>query len=419
MPTILKLSALEILDSRGNPTVETSCQLQSGVQGCASVPSGASTGSAEALELRDQDLSRYRGKGCLKAVRHVNQQIAEALTNQTFENQAALDQRLLELDGTINKSALGANALLSVSLAFAKAAAQENHEPLYQYFAALTGNTPNCLPRPMINLFSGGRHAGGQVALQDIQLMPLSVKTMSGVLEMVHEIYYCAADLLKENYQMRLLRADEGGLAPDFADADAMLTLSVEAIRKSGFLPGKEVALTVDVAASEFFEEEKYVLGENKLTSPQMLKQLEKWIHTYPIVSLEDGLSEDDWEHWRLLFQMISEQCLVLGDDLLCTNPKRIRKAIKQQAANALLLKVNQIGTLTEAAESFMLARSADWKVVVSARSGETEDSWLADLAVGWSADHIKVGAITQSERLAKYNRLLAIEKETGFQVVS
>lgn len=414
MPTLQHLDALEILDSRGRPTLLVTCQLTSGQQARASVPSGASTGSAEALELRDGDPLRYRGLGCRRAVEHVRGAIQQALSGRAFTSQQQLDAALLELDGTVDKSRLGANALLGVSLAFARACALEQGIPLYQHFARAAGLPLTHLPRPMINLFSGGKHAGGQVAIQDVQIMPLTATSTDDLLAMTYAVFYAAADMIRERYGMRLLRADEGGLAPPFSGSEAMLGAAVEAIERAGFKPGVDVALTLDVAASHFYHDGHYQLEDTLLDGAGMVDQLGAWLRQYPIVSVEDGLAEEDWAHWQLFYQQSHRQALILGDDLLCTNPRRIRHAIDQQAASALLLKVNQIGTLTEAAEAATLARAAGWRVVVSARSGETEDDWLADLAVGWGGDHIKIGSITQSERLAKYNRLLFIERESG-----
>ncbi len=411
------LTALEILDSRGRPTVYCTCTLVSGVSAGVSVPSGASTGTAEALELRDGDPKRYRGLGCRKAVQNIHDIIQPALVGKSFETQADLDHALLTLDGTPNKSHLGANAILAVSLAFARARAAELQIPLYQYFARLVNQPPMRLPRPMINLFSGGKHAGGQIPIQDIQVMPLTASTIEEVLAVTFEIFYTAADLISRRYGMRTLRADEGGLAPNFPTAEVMLETAVEAIELAGFQPGRDVALTVDVAASHFYADGLYHLGAEKLNGEEMVGRLLGWLENYPIISLEDGLAENDWSHWIALNRQSPSHVFILGDDLLCTNPIRIRQAIDHRAASALLLKVNQIGTLTEAAKSYQLAKSAGWRVVVSARSGETEDNWLADLAVGWSGDHIKVGAITQSERLAKYNRLLEIEHTTDLRL--
>jgi enolase len=410
--TIQELNALEILDSRGRPTVQATCVFSSGVSATASIPSGASTGAAEAHELRDGDRTRYRGLGCRKAVANIRGEINESLRGRSFGSQAELDRALIELDGTLDKSRLGANAVLAVSIVFARACALEQKTPLYQYFAG--EQTLTTLPRPMINLFSGGKHAGGQIAIQDVQVMPMTTRTMDDTLAMTVEVFQAAADLIFRKYGLRLLTADEGGLAPNFADSEEMLATAVEAIELAGLVAGRDVVLTVDVASSHFYEAGVYHLGDKRLDGSAMIERLMRWLDSYPIVSLEDGLAEDDWEHWAALREVAAGRALVLGDDLLCTNPARIQQAIERRAVDALLLKVNQIGTLTEAAQSCQMAKAAGWKVVVSARSGETEDHWLADLAVGWLGDHIKVGSITQSERLAKYNRLLAIEAEMG-----
>lgn len=419
MAIIQSLDALEILDSRGRPTVRATCGLASGANGTASVPSGASTGRAEALELRDGDPSRYRGLGCRKAVGHVRGEIATALRGVELSDQLALDSALVALDGTPNKARLGANAILAVSLAFARAQAAEAGIPLYQHFAAIhtPGRRANSLPRPTINLFSGGKHAGGQVPIQDVLVVPVAAQTADEAMAMTFAVYQAAAELCLEKYGMRALTADEGGLAPPFADGEGMLDDAVAAIERAGFAPGAEVALAIDVASSHFFREGRYHLGGEPLDSPGMIRYLSGWLRRYPIVSLEDGLSEEDWAHWPELRRMAGGRALVLGDDFLCTNPARIRRAIDAGAADALLLKVNQIGTLSEAAEACRLAQAAGWHVTVSARSGETEDDWLADLAVGWGGGHLKVGSITQSERLAKYNRLLAIEAESGLSM--
>ncbi len=409
MNTIRKLSALEILDSRGRPTVLARCELTSGATGVVSVPSGASTGAAEAHELRDGG-PRYGGLGCLKAVANIEGELNKALSNQTH-NQASLDQAMIALDGTVNKSRLGANAILGVSLAFARAVALQRQTPLFAYLAELAGSSP-ALPQLTINLFSGGKHAGGQVPFQDVLLVPVSAQTISQSLEMVAAVYNQAVKLIGHKYAMRELKADEGGLAPPFADAEAMLGDAVESIRMAGLEPGLDMALAVDVASSHFYDG-SYHLGDSVLSSPAMVEYLKNLTQRYPVVSLEDGLAEEDWAHWPLLRQQIGDKVLVLGDDFLCTNPARIAKAIEQKAANALLLKVNQIGTLSEALQARNLAKQAGWKVTVSARSGETEDNWLADLAVAWG-DQIKVGSIRQSERLAKYNRLLEIEALAG-----
>jgi enolase len=412
MTAIKRLTGYEILDSRGRPTVLAVCELASGAIGRASVPSGASTGSAEALELRDGDPRRYRGLGCRHAVGNVNGIIHEQLAGRTFASQTALDNTLIELDATPNKSRLGANAILAVSIAFARASASEQGIPLYQYFASLLGRSPATQPLPTINLFSGGKHAGAQVSIQDVLVVPVAARTMDEALAITFAVYQCAAELIYDKYGMRSLSADEGGLAPAFKSAEAMLSDAVDAIRAAGFKPGSEVALAVDVASSHFYRDGCYHLNGKSLESAGMIGHLMGWLDAYPLMSIEDGLAEDDWEHWPQFCAQAGQRALILGDDLLCTNPARIRRAIDSHAANALLLKVNQIGTLSEAAEACALAQSAGWKVVVSARSGETEDDWLADLAVGWGADHIKVGSITQSERLAKYNRLLVLEAQ-------
>lgn len=395
------------------------CELRGGAIGAASVPSGASTGRAEACELRDGDARRYGGLGCRKAVANVNGPICEAVRGKAFETQQQLDAATTALDGTPNKSRLGANAILAVSLAFARAVAAEKNLPLYRHLATLIDDVPRTLPRMTINLFSGGKHAGGQVCIQDVLVVPAEAKTIDDGLATTYAVYQAAAKLTQEKYGARALKADEGGLAPPFPATEAMLADAAEAIRRAGFEPGREVAIAVDVASSHFYDDGAYHFDGKPLASAEMIALTAEWLQKYPIVSLEDALSENDWPNWPALRQAHGAKCLTLGDDFLCTNPERIRRAIETQSANALLLKVNQIGTLSEAAEALRLARAAGWKVTVSARSGETEDDWLADLAVGWNADQIKVGSITQSERLAKYNRLLAIEAETKLPVVA
>jgi enolase len=418
MSVIEHLSALEILDSRGRPTVLATCTLQGSVSASASVPSGASTGAAEALELRDGDAKRYGGLGCRRAVRNIEEVILPQLRGKRFESQEQLDRALTGLDGTPNKSRLGANAILAVSIAFARACAVERRTPLYQYLAStLGGGPPRALPRLTINLFSGGKHAGGQIPIQDVLVVPVAAKTIDEGLAHTYAVYQAASDICLRKYDARPLKADEGGLAPPFESAEAALADAVQAIRDAGFTPGTDIALALDVASSHFYRDGSYHLDNRALDSRAMIDRLASWIDAYPIVSLEDGLAEDDWEHWPVLRERVGGRALVLGDDFLCTNPARIRRAIESECANALLLKVNQIGTLTEAAESYRIAKGAGWHVTVSARSGETEDNWLADLAVGWNGDQIKIGSITQSERLAKYNRLLAIERETGLAV--
>jgi enolase len=404
------LNAWEILDSRGRPTLKAVCRLASGAQASASVPSGASTGSAEAVELRDGDPARYGGLGCRRATENVNRIIAPAVTGKGYADQKSLDADLLALDGTPSKSHLGANAILVTSLAFARAAAVEMNRPLHAHFADMAGEKNPKLPQLTINLFSGGKHAGGQVPIQDCLMVPL-VDSIDQGLAMAYAVYQSAARLIQERYDARPLKADEGGLAPPFANVDAMLTDAVESIRRAGLQPGRDMAVAVDVASSHFFQEGRYHLENRPLDSRAMIDRLRQWTEKFPIISIEDGLAEEDWDNWPLLRQTLGDRILVLGDDFLCTNPARIARAVKENCCTALLLKVNQVGTLTEAAEARRLARAAAWKITVSARSGETEDNWLADLATAWG-DQIKVGSICQSERLAKYNRLLEIERE-------
>lgn len=419
MTKIQRVAAREILDSRGRPTVWASITLADGTIGAASVPSGASTGKAEMLELRDGDPKRYGGLGCRKAVANVNGPIHDRLAGRSFDTQRALDEELLSLDSTPNKSKLGANAILAVSIAFARAQAAIEESALYRYFAQIIDAEPRTLPRMTINLFSGGKHAGGQVCIQDVLVVPTAAKTIDEGLATTYAVYQAAAKHTQEKYGARALKADEGGLAPPFPATEEMLVDAVAAMRRAGYEPGRDVAIAVDVASSHFYEAGRYQFDSQSLASADMVGLVAGWLDKYPIVSLEDALSEDDWQHWPSLRIALGDRALTLGDDFLCTNPERIRRAIATNSANALLLKVNQIGTLTEAAEALQLARAAGWRVTVSARSGETEDDWLADLAVGWGADQIKVGSITQSERLAKYNRLLAIEAETNLPVVS
>jgi len=417
--TVRAFRAMEILDSRGRPTVKATCDLDADghtFSASASVPAGASTGSAEANEVRDGDPARYAGLGCRKAVANVNGQINAALAGRRLDSQSQLDDLLVNLDGTANKSRLGANSILAVSLAFSRASASARGVPLYRHFGEQIGRAPTHLPRLTINLFSGGKHAGGQVAIQDVLVVPLG-PTIDHGLSAAYSVYQAAAGLALEKYKTRPLKADEGGLAPPFTGAAAMLGDAVCAIAAAGFEPGGDMALAVDVASSHFHRADGYHIDGEILTSDAMVWRIAEWVAEYPVVSVEDGLAENDWANWPKLGAALGSRALVLGDDFLCTNPARIRRAIGGKCATALLLKVNQIGTLTEAAEALRLAREAGWQVTVSARSGETEDDWLADLAVGWGADQIKVGSITQSERLAKYNRLLAIEAETKLPV--
>jgi enolase len=416
MPTIRELRGFEILDSRGRPTVLARCTLGGGEAVEASVPSGASTGRAEAVELRDGDPQRYRGLGCRQAAANIGGALADRLVGRSFDGQAELDAELVAIDGSPDRSRLGANALLAVSVAFARASARQRSVPLYRHFGELAGLDPAALrlPRATINLFSGGKHAGGQVPLQDVLVVPRSPTSVDDALAMTAAVYHAASDIVRQRYGRRALVADEGGLAPPFSGIEAMFDDAVAAIEGAGLRPGVDVVLAIDVAASHFYEGGSYHLPTGPLSGEAMVAQLLDWLRAYPIVSVEDGLAEEDWRHWSLLRSQADPRVRVLGDDLLCTQPTRIERAQAEGAADALLLKVNQIGTLTEAAASLAQARSAGWSVTVSARSGETEDDWLADLAVGWRGDFIKIGSITRSERLAKYNRLLLIERETG-----
>jgi enolase 1/2/3 len=409
--TLAALDALEVLDSRGNPTVRASVRLSDGTCAAAAVPSGASTGAFEAHELRDGDAARYGGRGVRRAVANVCGPLAEAVRGRDPFDQAGLDRALIAADGTRDKSRLGANALLAVSLATALAAARQAGLPAFRHFAALAGGAAPALPLPMINLLSGGKHAGGQVDFQDFLIVPRGAPSYPEALAMTHAVYYAALRLLQERHGYQPLVADEGGLAPRLASNEAMLELAVQAIEAVGLRPMEQVAIAVDVAASHFFRAGRYRLAVEhaELGAEAMVERLADWRARYPILSIEDGLAEDDWEHWPRLTEVLGNRCQVLGDDFLVTNPGRIERAVLRRAANAALIKVNQIGTLSEALEAIALARSAGWGTVVSARSGETEDAWLADLATGTGAGQIKVGAITRSERLAKYNRLLAI----------
>jgi enolase len=404
------LHAFEILDSRGRPTVAATMCMSDGSVATVSIPSGASMGKAEAKELRD-NLRPYRGLGCRKAVENIRGTIAKAVVGREFLSQEDLDLTLIELDGTPDKSRLGANAILATSLVFARASAVYQGIQLYQYFAQLLPERAPALPRLSVNLFSGGKHAFGQVAVQDVLVVPSSGWSVAASLAMIYEIYQTAAEMVAKRYNTRALTADEGGLAPQFQSSIEMLEQAAESIETAGFRLGDDVSLAIDVAASHFVQEDgSYLMDEQKLSPEEMIALLKLWKDRFPLISVEDGLSEDDWDHWPILREYLGDGTLTLADDLTCTNPDRIGRAIRVGAANALLLKVNQIGTVTEAKNAYALARQAGWKVSVSARSGETEDNWLADLAIGWSGDFIKVGSITQSERLAKYNRLLMVE---------
>ncbi len=415
--TIESISALEILDSRGNPTIEVEVMLADGAWGRAAVPSGASTGEHEALEMRDGDKKRYLGKGVTKAVANVNGPIAEALFGWDAAEQKAIDAELIKLDGTPNKSKLGANGILGVSLAVAKAAANSFGLPLYRY---LGGVYAHVLPVPMMNILNGGVHTNWQSTdMQEFMVMPLGAPTFAEGLRWGAEIYHALKSVLKEKGYATLV-GDEGGYAPALKANNEAIEVILAAIEKAGFKVGrgKDVAIALDPAASELYEEDSkmYNLRKEgkKLTGEQMVEFWGKWIKDYPIVSLEDGLAQDDWDSWRLLTKTLGDKTQIVGDDLLVTNPERVRRAIEADAANALLVKVNQIGSLTETIEAVEICQRAGWRAVTSHRSGETEDATIADLAVALNTGQIKTGAPARSDRVAKYNQLLRIEAELG-----
>jgi enolase len=417
MSIIEAISAREILDSRGNPTIEVEVVLDDGGYGSAAVPSGASTGVHEALELRDGDKSRYGGKGVLKAVDHVNNEISDELYGYDALEQKEIDQALLALDGTPNKSKLGANAILGTSLAVAKAAADSQGLPLYRYVGGVYAHV---LPVPMMNILNGGAHTGWQSTdAQEFMVMPLGAPTFAEGLRWGAEIYQALKSVLKAHGYITLV-GDEGGFAPNLKANNEAVELILEAIDKAGFKAGigKQVAIALDPAASELYDEEKKVYNlrkeGKKLDSAQMVAFWKSWVDQYPIVSIEDGLAQDDWEGWKLLTKEIGDRIQIVGDDLLVTNPERVRRGISEKACNALLVKVNQIGSLTETIEAVELCHRAGWRAVTSHRSGETEDSTIADLAVALNTGQIKTGAPARSDRVAKYNQLLRIEEELG-----
>lgn len=418
MTRIKSIRAEEVLDSRGNPTVSATCELESGHAARASVPAGVSKSPIEAVELRDGDTNRYAGLGCRKAAANVNGPISEAVAGRDL-GQPELDLLLTELDGTSQKSRLGANALLSASLSFALASADEMGAAPYVYFSQLAGEVPRFLPRPTINLFSGGMHAGQQVPIQDVLLVMPSAGTIDDILAMTSDVYRTAVELVHHKYGARHLVADEGGLAPPFPNGRAMLEDAVDAILAAGLRPGTDAKLCVDVAASQLYEDGRYRFGTELLEPVGMIEMVARWVNDFPIASIEDPLAHEDWDHWSAFYSRVAGQVTVLADDLVATNPARIQLAADRRAANALLLKVNQIGTVSEALQALRVARSSQWLVTVSARSGDTEDSWLADLGVGWGADALKVGSLTRSERLSKWNRLLSIERLSNLPVAA
>ncbi len=416
MDTVIEsITAQEILDSRGNPTVEVEVILEDGSWGRAAVPSGASTGVHEALELRDGDKSRYGGKGVLKAVENVNTEIAEALVGWDAVEQKAIDMMMLELDGTPNKSKLGANAILGTSLAVAKAAANALGLPLYRY---LGGVFAHVLPVPMMNILNGGAHTNWQSTdAQEFMVMPFGASSFAEGLRWGAEIYQALKGVLKAHGYVTLV-GDEGGFAPALKANNEAVELILEAIQKAGYKAGEQVCIALDPAASELYDEEKKLYNLRKegkqLTGEQMVAFWKSWVDQYPIVSIEDGLAQDDWDSWKLLVREVGDRVQIVGDDLLVTNPERIRRAIHEKAANASLIKLNQIGSLTETIDAVETSHRAGWRAVVSHRSGETEDSTIADLVVALNAGQIKTGAPARSDRVAKYNQLLRIEAELG-----
>ena len=412
MSAIVDIIGREIIDSRGNPTVECDVLLESGSMGRAAVPSGASTGSREAIELRDGDADRYFGKGVLKAVENINTEIAESVAGLDANEQAFLDRTLIELDGTENKGRLGANALLAVSMANAKAAAEETGLPLYRY---LGGSGAMQLPVPMMNVINGGAHADNNLDLQEFMIIPVGAPTFREAVRYGAQVFHTLKKILRDR-SLTTAFGDEGGFAPSVENHEAAIKLIIEAIEKAGFEPGTEIALGLDCAASEFYKDGKYHLAGDGLvlSSGQFTDYLASWCDKYPILSIEDGMAENDWEGWKLLTDRLGKKVQIVGDDLFVTNPKILREGIAKGIANSILIKVNQIGTLTETFAAIEMAKRAGYTAVVSHRSGETEDSTIADIAVGTNALQIKTGSMSRSDRVAKYNQLLRIEEDLG-----
>jgi enolase len=411
MSEIVDVYAREILDSRGNPTLEVEVFLESGAFGRAAVPSGASTGEREALELRDGDLTRYQGKGVLKAVDNVNSRIADEIIGMEADDQVGIDMKMLELDGTEYKSNLGANAILGVSLAVAKAAAEEAGQPLYKYIG---GTGARELPVPMMNIINGGAHADNNVDIQEFMIMPAGAKNFAEALRMGAEIFHALKSVLKgKGYNTAV--GDEGGFAPNLKSNEEAIEVIMEAIVKAGYKPGEDVLLALDVASSELFKDGVYTLeneAEPKKSSDQLIDFYENLVNKYPIISIEDGMAENDWDGWKKLTDRLGKRIQIVGDDLFVTNPKILREGIQKGIANSILIKLNQIGTLTETLEAIEMAKRAGYTTVISHRSGETEDTTLADLAVAVNAGQIKTGSLCRTDRVAKYNQLLRIEDE-------
>ena len=412
MSSIVDVVAREILDSRGNPTVEADVLLESGVMGRAAVPSGASTGSREAIELRDGDAGRYLGKGVMQAVENVNTEISEAIIGLDAQEQAFIDQTMIDLDGTDNKSRLGANAILAVSMAVAKAAAEESGLPLYRYFG---GMGPMQMPVPMMNIINGGEHANNSLDIQEFMVMPVGANTFREALRCGAEIFHALKKLLDKAGHSTAV-GDEGGFAPNLGSHAEALQIIMQAIEAAGYVPGKDVLLALDCAASEFYKDGKYHLsGEGlQLTSAQFVDYLANLADQFPIVSIEDGMSEADWDGWKLLTDRLGNKVQIVGDDIFVTNTRIFKEGIQKGIANSILIKINQIGTLSETFAAVEMAKRAGYTAVISHRSGETEDSTIADIAVGLNAGQIKTGSLSRSDRIAKYNQLIRIEEDLG-----
>jgi enolase len=413
MSAIVDIVGREILDSRGNPTVECDVLLESGVMGRAAVPSGASTGSREAIELRDGDKSRYLGKGVLKAVEHINTEISEAVLGLDASEQAFLDKTLIDLDGTENKSRLGANAMLAVSMAVARAAAEESGLPLYRYFGGMNGCQ---LPVPMMNVINGGAHANNSLDLQELMIVPVGAPSFREALRWGAEVFHALKKILHDKHISTAV-GDEGGFAPSVESHEAAIQLILQAIDNAGYRAGDQIAIALDCAASEFYKDGKYVLegeGGIQLTAQEWTDMLATWVDKYPIISIEDGMAEGDWDGWKILTDRLGKNVQIVGDDLFVTNTKILQQGIDRGIANSILIKINQIGTLTETFAAIEMAKRAGYTAVVSHRSGETEDSTISDIAVGLNAGQIKTGSLSRSDRMAKYNQLLRIEEDLG-----
>ena len=412
MSAIVDIVGREILDSRGNPTVECDVLLESGVMGRAAVPSGASTGSREAIELRDGDKARYLGKGVLKAVEHVNTEISEAVLGLDASEQAFLDRTLIDLDGTENKARLGANATLAVSMAVARAAAEESGLPLYRYFG---GSGAMQMPVPMMNVINGGAHANNNLDLQELMIIPVGAPSFREAVRYGAEVFHALKKIIHDK-GMSTAVGDEGGFAPTVASHEAAIQLILEAIDKAGYAAGTQIALGLDCAASEFCKDGKYVLAGEGLTlsAPEWTDILATWADKYPIISIEDGMAENDWDGWKHLTERLGAKVQLVGDDLFVTNTKILKEGIDKRIANSILIKINQIGTLTETFAAIEMAKRAGYTAVISHRSGETEDATIADIAVGSNAGQIKTGSMSRSDRIAKYNQLLRIEEDLG-----